>query len=149
MTDLTIDVQVLMYANSQGDDSHRTSSFDLAERLTREVSWKLALDKKKRIETQYLKKLRGEYGQYWIQRLAGRDKVKYVQTSPLKHSHKGIFVKLQEKGFVSNKNEDLKYVETAAASSCHLVVTYDPHFHDTSKILRQIPVLVRYCEDLL
>lgn len=151
MRDITIDVQVLMikFGLSDPEMSKRyyKETNDLTDLLEESGSdFFLALDDKDKIEGQYFKKLGQDYGR-WGMMLAEKDKIVTVPYESLKHSNRRIFTKLQRANFTSNKGEDLKYVETANKTDCHIVVTYDPHFYDNAKKLKKLPVHVRTCRD--
>ena len=137
MDDLTLDVCVLMSGGGIGNPQYRDMCFDLMNRMLDLDNYRLALDERKKIRTQYLAKNgQGTLGYAFVARMASRGKTVPIPWNNLRNS---IRVKLEEKGFTRN-DEDYKYVICASGTCCNKLVSHEPHFFNVGHILRKIPV---------
>ncbi len=138
MDDLTLDVCILMSGTGIGNPHFRDICFDLMNRMLLD-SYELALDKKGRIQHQYLKKNKeGTFGHHFVITMILRDKTVPI---PWRDINNSIRVKLEEKGFTRD-NEDYKYVVCASGTICNKLISHEQHFFNVSSILKKIPVKV-------
>ena len=139
MDDLTLDVCVLMSGSGIGNPQYRNTCFDLMNRMLNVDNYKLALDKRGRIEHQYLAKNgQGTFGHHFVIKMALTEKTVTILWPNLSDA---IRVKLEEKGFTRD-TDDYKYVVCASGTCCNKLISHDPHFFDVGRILRKIPVRV-------
>jgi len=139
MDDLTLDVCVLMSGSGTGNPQYRDACLDLMKRMLNLDNYKLALDERGKIRKQYLEKNRqGTFGHHFVIKMALTDRTVPIPWCNLCDS---IRVKLEERGFTRG-NEDYKYVICASGTCCNKLVSHDPHFFNSSHILRRIPVTV-------
>jgi len=139
MDDLTLDVCVLMSGSGIGNPQYRDTCRDLMNRMISTDDYKLALDAKGQIRQQYLVKNReGIFGHHFIIRMALRGKTVII---PWRNLSDAIRVKLEEQGFTRD-SDDYKYVVCASGTCCNKLVSHDPHFFNSSHILRKVPVTV-------
>lgn len=130
--DLTVDVGVVMSGSGLGAPEHRQSSLDLMKAVESETAFLLALDSKGRIRHQYNLMVKRGFGYYWLQRLAAKGSITVVKWKRL---NRGAVVALVERHF---DPEDMKYVETAAGTSCKILVSHDPDYSPSvRKVLRK------------
>ncbi len=141
--DLTLDVCVLMSGSGISDDNtckaYRSMSVDLMERMVSDDNYRLVLDDRNKIETQYLEKLHSQtYGHYFVRQMASMEKTLVVSYRDI---NQGTRVKLEERGFTRN-NEDYKYVVVAAGTCCKKMITHENHFFAVQGILKNIGIVV-------
>lgn len=133
--DLTIDICVLMSGSRIGNIHYFQSSFDLMKKMESDNKFKLALDQRKKIYNQYLKKLKeGTYGHQWLILMASKKKIRII---PWKYIQRGIKGELERARFPIG-TEDFNYVVTAAGTICKFLVSHDPHYSNKAcRILRR------------
>ena len=141
MNDLTLDVCILMAGSGIGNKQYRDACRDLMRKMISDANSYLALDERKKIEVQYLQKLKeGTLGHHFVKQMASHGK---TVTVPWQNLNRGIAVKLKQKGFTAN-NEDYKFVVVASGTCCKKLVSHDPHFFNVQYILKQIHIAVLY-----
>lgn len=149
MFDLTVDVGVLMIAfrvSDLGDTGNACSR--LAHKVNSAPRYSLAWDKGGLIKYQYNEKLKNNTGyMYWLKQLASKDKIKTVTRI---HVNRGTVTRLNEAHF-NSRGEDFKYVQTAAATKCKILVSRDPDYsRGVRRILRRkLSVVVRQAQACL
>ena len=131
--DLTLDVCVLMSAWQRGTTQQKKPCLDLTRRIADNEDCFLALDTKQRILTQYQRRNPNDAPR-WLQHLASRNKIMLVDPKPLKRADDEKLGKARFGG--KNYKEDVKYVEVARATACHVVVSHDAHFRNAKDILK-------------
>jgi len=143
MEDLTLDVCVLMSGSSISDSNtnrkYGKMSFDLMTRMMADDRYFLALDSRKKIETQYLKRLNPQtFGHSFVRQMASMGKTVTVQWQEI---NRGVRVKLEERGFTRN-DEDYGFVVVASGSCCKKLITHERHFFGVARILNSIGLAV-------
>ncbi|MQY55990.1 MAG: hypothetical protein GH152_01985 [Dehalococcoidia bacterium] len=84
-------------------------------------NYKLALDKKRQIRHQYLRKNgEGTFGHHFVIQMALKEKTVII---PWRNLNDAIRVKLEEEGFTRN-SEDYKYVICASGTCCNKLVSH-------------------------
>lgn len=117
MWDLTLDVCVMMAACGLSNHRPADECLRLLTRMADEDGWAVALDKKGRIRQQYEDKLGREGdGLRWVGHMVTSGKSVLVNTKTLPKKIRALI-----------HTEDKKYVETAAATECRLLVSYPSH----------------------
>lgn len=124
VTDLTVDVQVLMAGAGLGDVDHAARSREMLEVML-EAQCSLVLDTEGLIEAQYSAKTGSGFGTLWVKQMATRGKVTYVPRASI---DRGTRTKLNEAGFRISHEDYKLYVRTAASSEGKCIATHDPHF---------------------
>jgi hypothetical protein len=124
MKDFTIDVGVLIDGSGRGSVlEYREPSHKLMKKVRDDDEYRIVVDKKGRIKYQYEQKLKqGTFGHHWLQNLASRGKIIILKSMRL---GRGVLTRLKEIHF---DTEDYKYVETAAATRCKILVSHDPDY---------------------
>ena len=132
MSDLTVDVGVLMSGAGVGNRKYRFPSRALMDTMKESSVARLVMDTEGFIEHSY-GKLKNNYGEWWFRRMSDLDKVHYV---PRKYLDRGTQTQLQEAHF---DREDCKYyVRTAASSRSKRLVSHDPDYSPSvCRILRR------------
>jgi hypothetical protein len=141
--DLTLDICVLMSGSGTSDENtckaYRSMSFDLMKRMISNDKYRLALDNRNKIETQYLEKLNSQtYGHHFVRQMASMGKTFIVSYTDI---NRGTRVKLEERGFTRN-NEDYKFVVVATATHSKKLITHERHFFAVQGILSDIGIAV-------
>jgi len=146
MKDLTIDVGILMTGSGIGNPDNSQSCNLLMKKTMATLNWCLALDKGGKIENQYGTKLgQGTFGHHWLLQMASRDKIKYVTWRSI---DRGTITQLKEAHF---DKEDFKYVRTAEATVCKIIVSHDPDYSNRIRriLRRRLDVVVNDSEECL
>lgn len=136
--DLTIDVCVLISAWEKCSRSgQKKPCKDLTRRIVDCDNHLLALDKKRRILAQYKQKCPKD-SLRWLALIASRDKIVWKDPRPLKQATED---KLRKARFGGKEyREDIKYVEVARATECHILVSHDSHFLNGKHVLKAKPI---------
>ncbi|MCX6659327.1 MAG: hypothetical protein NTX81_02955 [Candidatus Bathyarchaeota archaeon] len=101
--------------------------------------YRLALDNRNKIETQYREKLNPQtYGHHFVRQMASMGKTFIV---PYTDINRGTRVKLEGRGFTRN-NEDYKFVVVATATHSKKLITHEHHFFAVEGILSDIGIAV-------
>jgi len=149
--DLTLDTQILFFGSNIGAPEENRKYHDLSHELMKKMEtdddYSLVLDKKNKILTQYNRKIKPHWSGKWLQRMIDKEKILYVKTKSLKTTDKRIYIRLADESFTGG--DDLKFVEAAKQSNCHIIVTYHTHFFQVYNILKKIPVYPRSCEECM
>lgn len=148
--DLTVDIGVLMIAfgaSNLRDTGNACSR--LARKLNSLPHYLLAWDDGGLIKNQYEEKLKNNTGyMYWLAQLAKKNKIKPVTRI---HVNRGTVAELVQLHFDSSRREDFKYVQTAGATECKILVSRDPDYsRGVRRILRKnLSVVVRQAQACL
>lgn len=139
--DLTLDVCILITGSGVSDcntnAAYGKDCFDLMGRMIDVEEYRLALDKRGKIELQYRQKLSPQhFGHYFLKQMASKEKIVIVSWHAL---NRGIRVQLAGRGFTHSR-EDYKFVVVASATCCKKLVSHEQHFFNVQNILRRIPV---------
>lgn len=123
MSDVTIDVDILMFGCSAGPDHSRPCLLLMTEIARPDSERKVVFDKGGLIATEYDRKLRhDEFGQAWF-RYVSQNRCHLVDRKSI---NKAVTRKLLDHHF---DTKDLnRYVRPAAASDDKLLVTHDPGY---------------------
>lgn len=139
--DLTIDVCILISASKAKDTTRfKKPCKDLMERIADEDSNHfVALDK--RISAQYNNRIpHGKYGRNWLGRVYSTRKYRVV--TPVQ-TEKAVEERLRRERFGGKGyRDDIKYVEVARGTQCHILVSHDVHFLEAKSIIKKKPICV-------
>jgi len=141
VTDLTVDVGVLMSGSGLGDRSNYAASARLMNDMVQLIPAVLVIDNRGIIRAQYAEKMvQGTLGHQWVQRMASMGKIVLVSWGRF---NKGARTKLKEAHF---DPEDFKYVRTACETQSKRLVSHDTHDYSdhVCQILRR-RLNVRVC----
>jgi len=123
MSDLTLDVGVLMSGAGLGAPEFSEASRTLMDRMKDSPAACLVMDDGGFIDYQYREKLKDSFGAMWVRRMADLDKILHVRR---KNLDRGTQTQLREAHF---DQEDCKYyVRTAAGSPSKRLVSHDPDY---------------------
>jgi len=143
LLDLTIDMCVLVSAWETGDSAgQKEPCNELTRRIVACNNHRLALDEKKKIYEQY-KRMCPEDSHRWLAQLASQGKIVWKDPLPLKKATEEELRKHRFGGGGRGYQEDIKYVEVARATTCHILVSHDSHFLDARAILKAKPIGVQ------
>jgi hypothetical protein len=143
MEDLTLDICVLISGSGISDPNTNKTygkmSRELMDRMISDNRYFLALDSKKKIETQYLSKLNPQtFGHVFVRQMATMGKIATIEWNEI---NRGVRVQLEQRGFTRD-NEDYKFVIVASGACCKKLITHEPHFFGVRHILSSIGVAV-------
>lgn len=136
LKDFTVDVQILIYGSGLASQTERVRippSKRFMDRMIDHEEARLVLDLEKGIQREYDLKLGPQsHGKYWVQAMATRGKIEWVNRANLERR---VAKHLREARFDSG---DIPYVRACASSPSKRLVSQDDDYSPrVQRILRQ------------